>query len=72
MFKLFPSVCASQIRWKFVPNRWAAHAETAAAKNVSAERHLYSWHCRHNVIVTVHLIQLKNVEQHQVSAGTQD
>ena len=31
-FKLFPSVCASQILWKFVPNCWSAHEETAAAK----------------------------------------
>jgi len=32
MFKLFPSVRASQIQWKFVPNCCSAHAETAAAK----------------------------------------
>jgi len=32
MLKLFPSVCASQILWKFVPNCWSAQAETAAAK----------------------------------------
>jgi len=32
MFKLFPSVCALQILWKFVPNCWPAHAESAAAK----------------------------------------
>ena len=33
MFKLFPSVCASQILLKFVPNNcWSAHAETAEAK----------------------------------------
>jgi len=27
-FKLFPSVRASQILWKFVPNCWSAHTET--------------------------------------------
>ena len=31
-FKLFPSVCASQILWKSVPNCWCAHAEPVAAK----------------------------------------
>ena len=31
-FKLFPSVCASQILWKFVPNCWSTHAETAVVK----------------------------------------
>jgi len=30
--KLFPSVGASQILWKFVPNCWSAHAATAVAK----------------------------------------
>jgi len=29
---MFRSVRASQILWKFVPNCWFAHAETAAAK----------------------------------------
>jgi len=32
MFKLFYSVCASQILWMFVSNCWSVHTETAAAK----------------------------------------
>jgi len=38
-FKLFPSVSALQIMWKFVSICWSAHAETAAAKMSG----LYAW-----------------------------
>ena len=31
-FKLFPSVCALQILWKFVSDCWSEQAETAVEK----------------------------------------